>query len=242
MKKMPIHKTDGKWQWGGHGKKYSSRKGAEKQAAAAYANGYTGKSLADKINLFLSKETVHEENRRVADDAAKNLYRRHGDMPKPMAPDSINAMKRVFAKTPKLEKESPKDMAKKTKIRITPPKVESPKPKTVRRGSLAPKMIDRGKNTLPFAQFSLADKIHNFVIKQLILKAQPMDKESAFAIATAMCQKLGYNDFSEGSIGREKRKEIANAIMRDTMPPSQSESLPYNQGTYGVSTGVGVRP
>lgn len=37
---MPIHKVGNKWQWGSHGKKYSSRKGAERQAAAAHANGF----------------------------------------------------------------------------------------------------------------------------------------------------------------------------------------------------------
>lgn len=39
---MPIHKVDGKWQWGQHGAKYTSRKGAERQAAAAHAAGWTG--------------------------------------------------------------------------------------------------------------------------------------------------------------------------------------------------------
>lgn len=39
---MPIHKTNGKWQWGNHGAKYTSRAGAERQAAAAHANGYAG--------------------------------------------------------------------------------------------------------------------------------------------------------------------------------------------------------
>ena len=41
--KMPIHKTDGKWQWGQHGKKYKSKAGAVKQMKAAFANGYKGK-------------------------------------------------------------------------------------------------------------------------------------------------------------------------------------------------------
>ena len=41
---MPIRKVKGGYKWGGHGKVYKSRKGAAKQAAAAYANGYKGKS------------------------------------------------------------------------------------------------------------------------------------------------------------------------------------------------------
>jgi hypothetical protein len=53
---MPIkHNSDGTYQWGKHGKKYKSRKGAERQAAAAHANGYTGKSLANRIDNFVSK-------------------------------------------------------------------------------------------------------------------------------------------------------------------------------------------
>lgn len=40
---MPIHKVSGGYKWGQHGKVYKSRKGAAKQAAAAYANGYKGK-------------------------------------------------------------------------------------------------------------------------------------------------------------------------------------------------------
>lgn len=39
---MPIKKVKGGFKWGGKGKVYTSRKGAEKQAAAAYANGYKG--------------------------------------------------------------------------------------------------------------------------------------------------------------------------------------------------------
>ena len=41
---MPVHKVDGGWQWGGHGKVYKSKEKAQKQAAAAFANGWTGDS------------------------------------------------------------------------------------------------------------------------------------------------------------------------------------------------------
>jgi len=42
---MPVHKTkDGKYQWGNHGAKYEKKEDAERQARAAYANGYRGKS------------------------------------------------------------------------------------------------------------------------------------------------------------------------------------------------------
>ena len=41
---MPIRKLpNGKYKWGGKGKEYSSRAGAERQAAAAHANGFQGK-------------------------------------------------------------------------------------------------------------------------------------------------------------------------------------------------------
>lgn len=39
---MPIHREGSGWQWGNHGKVYSSRKDAERQAAAAHAHGYQG--------------------------------------------------------------------------------------------------------------------------------------------------------------------------------------------------------
>lgn len=39
---MPIHKVDGGYKWGNHGHVYPTQEGAEKQAAAAHANGWTG--------------------------------------------------------------------------------------------------------------------------------------------------------------------------------------------------------
>jgi hypothetical protein len=41
---MPVQKMpNGKYRWGNHGKMYDKKADAEKQAAAAYANGYRGK-------------------------------------------------------------------------------------------------------------------------------------------------------------------------------------------------------
>ncbi len=37
---MPIRKVQGGYKWGKHGHVYPTRAGAEKQAAAAHANGY----------------------------------------------------------------------------------------------------------------------------------------------------------------------------------------------------------
>ena len=40
---MPIHKVPGGYKWGGHGKVYKNKEDAERQARAAFANGYRGK-------------------------------------------------------------------------------------------------------------------------------------------------------------------------------------------------------
>lgn len=45
---MPIRKVKGGYKWGGKGHVYKSRKGAEEQAAAAYAHGYKGKHHGKK--------------------------------------------------------------------------------------------------------------------------------------------------------------------------------------------------
>lgn len=39
---MPIHKVKGGYKWGKHGHVYASKKGAEEQQAAIYANGWKG--------------------------------------------------------------------------------------------------------------------------------------------------------------------------------------------------------
>ena len=40
---MPIKKVKGGYKWGNKGKVYPSRKGAERQARAAYSSGYKKK-------------------------------------------------------------------------------------------------------------------------------------------------------------------------------------------------------
>tara|TARA_R110002020_G_scaffold193584_1_gene394077 strand:- start:948 stop:1082 length:135 start_codon:yes stop_codon:yes gene_type:complete len=40
---MPIRKVKSGYKWGDRGKTYPSKKGAQKQAQAAYANGYKKK-------------------------------------------------------------------------------------------------------------------------------------------------------------------------------------------------------
>ena len=44
---MPIHRASVGWQWGNHGHVYPTRQGAEKQAAAAHANGWKGDSVEE---------------------------------------------------------------------------------------------------------------------------------------------------------------------------------------------------
>lgn len=39
---MPVHKVGKYWQWGAHGHRYLKKADAERQARAAYANGYRG--------------------------------------------------------------------------------------------------------------------------------------------------------------------------------------------------------
>ena len=57
---MPIHKVKGGWKWGSHGKVYRSRKGAERQAAAAYASGYkeSFESLLERLRGLLEGVSV----------------------------------------------------------------------------------------------------------------------------------------------------------------------------------------
>lgn len=40
---MPIHKVDGKWQWGKTGKVYKTKAEAERQATAIFASGWREK-------------------------------------------------------------------------------------------------------------------------------------------------------------------------------------------------------
>ena len=46
---MPVHREGSGWQWGSHGKTYKTRVGAEKQAAAAHANGWKGDMAPGKL-------------------------------------------------------------------------------------------------------------------------------------------------------------------------------------------------
>jgi hypothetical protein len=56
---MPIHRVKGGWKWGSRGKVYKTRAGAERQARAAYANGYRGDSGGGRLRRALARR--HEE-------------------------------------------------------------------------------------------------------------------------------------------------------------------------------------
>lgn len=64
---MPIRKVKGGYKWGGHGHVYASRKGAERQAAAAHANGFHEETVKEDIRA--PKETKAEYKDRI------NLHR-----------------------------------------------------------------------------------------------------------------------------------------------------------------------
>lgn len=56
---MPIRKLpNGKYRWGNHGAEYDSRAGAERQAAAAHANGYEGKEIMPDVG---ADQEIHDE-------------------------------------------------------------------------------------------------------------------------------------------------------------------------------------
>jgi len=57
-------------------------------------------------------------------------------------------------------------------------------------------------------------------IRRKLLKKQ----QNPFAIATAKAKEMGYSDFSEGSKGRKKRSEIAEAIKEEKMIKSLSKT------------------
>ena len=66
---MPIHKEGSGYQWGNHGKVYSTKSGAAKQAAAAHANGFTGdkmnrsellKQISDAVDCMMDKRVAKD--------------------------------------------------------------------------------------------------------------------------------------------------------------------------------------
>jgi hypothetical protein len=62
---MPIRRVKGGWKWGGKGHVYPTREGAEKQAAAAHANGFMGKAkggVVDEKEKKKSKTPVKKSN------------------------------------------------------------------------------------------------------------------------------------------------------------------------------------
>lgn len=69
---MPIRKVKGGYKWGSHGKVYPSRKGAERQAAAAYASGYTGKAEINYKNEKVDGEMLEKKKLKKEIELVKN--------------------------------------------------------------------------------------------------------------------------------------------------------------------------
>jgi hypothetical protein len=59
---MPIRKVKGGYKWGGHGKVYSNRAGAARQAAAAYANGYKGDAAKTASDRHSAKHVLGQND------------------------------------------------------------------------------------------------------------------------------------------------------------------------------------
>jgi len=64
---MPINKVPGGYKWGKSGKVYPTRKGAEKQAQAAYASGYTGMAEG---GLW---DNIHAKRKRIAAGSGETM-------------------------------------------------------------------------------------------------------------------------------------------------------------------------
>ena len=66
---MPIRKVQGGYKWGNSGKVYPTRKGAEKQAQAAYASGYKKKGMAEG-GLW---DNIHAKRKRIAEGSNERM-------------------------------------------------------------------------------------------------------------------------------------------------------------------------
>ena len=67
---MPVHKVGSKWQWGQHGKLYSTKAQAVKQGQAAHAAGYKEKhALRSDQNAMDHKYDHHDPQTWLMDDA-----------------------------------------------------------------------------------------------------------------------------------------------------------------------------
>lgn len=61
---MPTHKVKGGYKWGKHGKVYPTKKQADKQGQAIYANGWkeTNENKMNRINKNMAKITITEND------------------------------------------------------------------------------------------------------------------------------------------------------------------------------------
>ena len=86
---MPVHKVKGGYKWGKTGKTYPTKKQAERQARAIYANGYKGVNENDNNNGNIKisknmnrKKTIRlteSELKRVITESVKNILKENSE-------------------------------------------------------------------------------------------------------------------------------------------------------------------
>lgn len=71
---MPVHKVKGGYKWGKTGKTYPTKKQAEKQARAIYANGYKGVNENDNNgNIKISKNMNKKNTIKLTESELKKI-------------------------------------------------------------------------------------------------------------------------------------------------------------------------
>ena len=71
---MPVHKVKGGYKWGKTGKTYPTKKQAERQARAIYANGYKGVNENDNNeNMEISKNMNRKNTIRLTESELKKV-------------------------------------------------------------------------------------------------------------------------------------------------------------------------
>ena len=70
---MPVHKVKGGYKWGKTGKIYPTKKQAEKQARAIYANGYEGVNEEDNKGSEMPKNMIKKNTIRLTESELKRV-------------------------------------------------------------------------------------------------------------------------------------------------------------------------
>ena len=70
---MPVHKVKGGYKWGKTGKTYPTKKQAERQARAIYANGYEGVNEVNNEGTEIPKNMNRKNTIRLTESDLKNI-------------------------------------------------------------------------------------------------------------------------------------------------------------------------